>query len=58
MPHVILNQLVPWLRRARNGAGQETDEALLGQYSLARDEAAFAELLRRYGPLVWRRHKR
>ncbi len=37
------------LRRAADPAG---DADLLGRYATARDEAAFAELVRRHGPLV------
>jgi RNA polymerase sigma factor (sigma-70 family) len=38
----------------RRWAGEADDDRLLERYRGARDEAAFAELLRRYGPLVLR----
>src|SRR5438128_1897769 len=38
------------LLRARHTAG---DRELLDRIAAGRDEAAFAELLRRHGPLVW-----
>ena len=41
--------------RLLSAAAHETPDAeLLGQFLGHRDEAAFAELLRRHGPIVWR----
>ncbi|HEX6983839.1 MAG TPA: sigma-70 family RNA polymerase sigma factor, partial [Planctomycetaceae bacterium] len=34
-------------------AGGEPDAVLLGRFAARRDEAAFAELVRRHGPVVW-----
>lgn len=34
-------------------SGPESDAALLDRFERNRDEAAFTELVRRYGPLVW-----
>ncbi|HLN28962.1 MAG TPA: sigma-70 family RNA polymerase sigma factor [Gemmataceae bacterium] len=49
-----LVQVVHWLRRVGAGPCAGTDAELLQRYATARDESAFAELLRRHGPLVWR----
>src|SRR3954453_6767554 len=49
------NEVMQHLRRAmllRDGAGL-TDGQLLGCFIEHRDEAAFAALVRRHGPLVW-----
>jgi RNA polymerase sigma factor (sigma-70 family) len=44
---------VDWLRPALpRGAGWRPDGELLGLFAAARDEAAFAELVRRHGPMV------
>jgi RNA polymerase sigma factor (sigma-70 family) len=37
----------------RTGLGDATDQNLLDRFRADRDEEAFAELVRRYGPLVW-----
>jgi RNA polymerase sigma factor (sigma-70 family) len=50
-----LSQVVPHLRRAvlrHDGAGM-TDGQLLGRFVEQRDEAAFAALVKRHGPMVW-----
>ncbi len=50
-----INEVVQYLRSAtllRDGAGL-TDEQLLGCFVAQRDEAAFAMLVRRHGPMVW-----
>jgi hypothetical protein len=39
---------------ARRQFAEATDADLLQRIAQARDEPAFAELVRRYGPLVWR----
>ena len=39
---------------ARRQFAEATDAELLERFAEARDEPAFAELVRRYGPLVWR----
>jgi RNA polymerase sigma factor (sigma-70 family) len=44
-----LLQLV--LRHAADGSGSDAD--LLGRFVATRDEAAFAALVRRHGPMVW-----
>jgi RNA polymerase sigma factor (sigma-70 family) len=51
--------LVPVLRHLRRIAGaggppENGDEQLLERYARRRDPAAFEELLRRHGPMVWR----
>jgi RNA polymerase sigma factor (sigma-70 family) len=46
----------PLRRLGRHGpaaGSEESDEALLERFAGRRDEAAFAELLRRHGPRVW-----
>jgi len=47
------NTLQRTLRRLGNAASL-TDEELLGHFVAAQDQAAFAELVRRHGPMVWR----
>jgi RNA polymerase sigma factor (sigma-70 family) len=45
--------VVGFLRRiADQGTGGQTDRELLDRFVLQRDEAAFAELVRRHGPMV------
>ena len=39
-------------RVLRAAAGEETDAELLGRFADHRDEAAFALLVRRHGPMV------
>src|SRR5438067_4214077 len=50
MPHARTRSLVTLTRRL--AAKQETDAALLARYAAADDAAAFAELVRRHGPVV------
>jgi RNA polymerase sigma factor (sigma-70 family) len=54
MPTGTLNKIVRHLHRAalRGGAGDVADGCLLEAFVLERDEAAFAALLRRHGPMV------
>src|SRR6187402_3558522 len=40
------------VRRVRPPAGDAADHALLARFAEARDEPAFAELVRRHGPMV------
>ncbi len=47
-------EVVHWLAALPVPARPETDGELLRAYVAAHDEAAFAELLRRHGSLVWR----
>jgi RNA polymerase sigma factor (sigma-70 family) len=55
MSDVRLAAVMGYLRAilAPGGAGGAADALLLGRYVAGRDEAAFAELVRRHGPLVW-----
>ncbi len=53
MTRRALHPLAPWLGGVRGGFGPRTDAELLHAYTTGRDEDAFAELLRRHGPLVW-----
>ncbi len=48
-----MNRVLMILREQRAGAPPATDRELLDRFRAARDGAAFAELVRRYGPLVW-----
>jgi RNA polymerase sigma factor (sigma-70 family) len=54
MPTGTLSKIVRHLHRAalRGGAGDVADGCLLEAFVLKRDEAAFAALLRRHGPMV------
>jgi RNA polymerase sigma factor (sigma-70 family) len=45
----VLNRLSAQLTDVRNSS----DQQLLDRFLTARDETAFAELVRRYGPVVW-----
>ena len=54
MSQRALFQMVHWLRRVGGGCEGGSDAELLQRYALSQDEAAFAALLRRHGPLVWR----
>ncbi len=42
------------LRLLSAAAPESTDAELLGQFVAQRDDAAFTELVRRHGPIVWR----
>ena len=42
------------LRLLSAAAPESTDAELLGQFLAQRDDAAFTELVRRHGPIVWR----
>jgi RNA polymerase sigma factor (sigma-70 family) len=48
-----MNRLLCLIREHLAVAGGETDRRLLDGFLAERDEAAFAELVRRYGPVVW-----
>jgi RNA polymerase sigma factor (sigma-70 family) len=48
--NLVLRQLHTLLEA--RGAGPLTDEQLLQRFTMVRDESAFAELLRRHGPMV------
>ena len=54
MANVPLHALVQFLRKVSDGreAADLTDGQLLERFRDRRDEAAFAELLQRHGPLV------
>jgi RNA polymerase sigma factor (sigma-70 family) len=49
-----LAPLLDHLKRLAAGQSPEADAALLERYARRRDEDAFAELLARHGPMVWR----
>src|SRR5437868_9311692 len=54
MPQGQLHAVVRHLRRiAGEGAAAPTDRQLLARFVAGRDEAAFAALVERHGPLVW-----
>jgi RNA polymerase sigma factor (sigma-70 family) len=55
VPHSPLTSVLHYVRRlGTRGAGEEsTDGELLRRFVTQRDEAAFAALLRRHGPLVY-----
>ncbi len=54
MPTAELNSLIHYLSRAAGPAAPAPDAELLGRFARARDEAAFAALVERHGPMVWR----
>ncbi len=54
MPATELNLLMRQLRRAVAPAAPDPDAELLERFSRDRDEAAFAALVERHGPMGWR----
>src|SRR5437868_11935130 len=56
MAEAPLRSVARQLRSLAEGPAErdESDERLLGRFAAGRDEAAFAELVRRHGPLVFR----
>jgi RNA polymerase sigma factor (sigma-70 family) len=48
-----MNRLLCLVREHLAALGDETDRRLLDGFLAERDEGSFAELVRRYGPLVW-----
>jgi RNA polymerase sigma factor (sigma-70 family) len=53
MPVHSFGRIVGWLRGLGGGQREGSDAELLRAYAVVRDESAFAELVRRHGPLVW-----
>src|SRR5438445_417988 len=53
MAQHAVQQMVRWLSGISGQQRLGTDGELLRAYATTHDEAAFAELLRRHGPLVW-----
>jgi RNA polymerase sigma factor (sigma-70 family) len=53
MTHRLIANLMKQTGRLSLTAATDRDEALLTRFVSARDEAAFAELARRHGPMVW-----
>src|SRR4051812_27944401 len=51
--HVLTAALRHLAGLARRPAADDTDAALVAAVAADRNEAAFPELLRRHGPLVW-----
>src|ERR1700682_2855190 len=53
MPAACLSKVVAYVRRLTDGESRGlTDRQLLARFTLDRDESAFAELVRRHGPMV------
>src|SRR5438309_1043393 len=48
-----MDQLLPFVRRAARNVRPPDDAELLAAFLAGRDEAAFAHLVRRHGPLVY-----
>src|SRR5690349_1366877 len=48
-----MNHVLDYLRGRPAGLSDISDRALLAAFLADRDEAAFAELVRRHGPVVW-----
>src|SRR5713101_6965513 len=53
LPGTAMDQLLPYLRRVTRTSDQPDDAELLSAFLADRDETAFAQLVRRHGPLVW-----
>src|SRR5438045_820532 len=54
MAEGMLNAVLHYLGRLHGGGGEEPDDAeLLRRFAACRDEAAFAALVARHGPMVW-----
>jgi RNA polymerase sigma factor (sigma-70 family) len=53
MSHQTFQQMIHWFSGISGSQRPGTDGELLRAYATAHDESAFAELLRRHGPLVW-----
>lgn len=55
MPGQLRNDLIPYLRRVTGGteSGACDDADLLRRFAAERDQAAFATLVRRHGPMVF-----
>src|SRR5262245_10569031 len=49
----VMNRILDLLRGPLAGLHEATDRHLLDRFLAAQDEAAFAELVRRHGRLVW-----
>jgi RNA polymerase sigma factor (sigma-70 family) len=49
----VMNRMLDFLRGRLAGPPDATDQHLLARFLDDRDEAAFAEVVRRHGPLVW-----
>jgi RNA polymerase sigma factor (sigma-70 family) len=52
MPVLTLNKVVAYVRRLTDGESHGSDRELLDRFARNRDESAFAELVRRHGPMV------
>src|SRR2546423_1421873 len=53
MPTEFLANMIRRTLLRLHGAGGDTDGRLLERFHQARDQAAFEELLRRHGAMVW-----